>query len=134
MTSDNKIGKVGIRMTYQKRLILEALQSSSDHPDVETLYSRVKEKDSRISIATVYRTIRVLKNEGLLESHDFHNKGKTRYELPKEKHGHLIDLHNDDIVEFGCEEVEKELKRIASTLLYELKDYRIEIYAVRKKK
>ena len=127
-----KIERVGIRMTYQKRLILEVLCSSSDHPDIETLYNRVREKDRSISIATVYRTIRALKDEGMLESHDFQNKGKMRYEMPKGRHGHLIDLNNDDIVEFTCEDVEEELCKIARMLGYELRDYRVEVYAVKK--
>lgn len=131
-TGKKKIEKIGVRMTYQKRLVLQVLQDSSDHPDVETLYARAKEKDSGISIATIYRTVRTLKDAGLLESHNFQNEGKIRYEVPKDKHGHLVNLNNDEIVEFSCDLVGEELKDIAENLGYELKDYRVEIYATKK--
>ena len=130
----NDIEKVclekGMRMTDQRRVIARVLSESSDHPDVEEVYTRSTAVDSRISIATVYRTVRLFEEAGILERHDFRD-GRSRYELiTEDHHDHLIDLDSGEVVEFQNEDVEKLQIEIAKKLGYRLVDHRMELYGV----
>jgi len=120
----------GMRMTDQRRVIARVLSNSKDHPDVEEVYSRSTAADSRISIATVYRTVRLFEEAGILERHDFRD-GRSRYELiTEDHHDHLIDLDSGEVVEFQNLEIEKLQEEIAKKLGYRLVDHRMELYAV----
>jgi Fur family ferric uptake transcriptional regulator len=120
--------KRGIRITGQRRLILQVLAGSSDHPNVETVYQRATGIDATISIATVYRTVRVLEEEGVLDRHDFRD-GRSRYEVaPDSHHDHLIDVKTGEVLEFVDAELEDMQKRIAERLGYRLVDHRLELY------
>ena len=120
----------GMRMTEQRRVIARVLQSSDDHPDVEELYRRAFAVDPKISISTVYRTMKLFEDSGIIERHDF-GDGRARYEtLPEEHHDHLIDLRSGTVIEFRDEEIEKLQERIARKLGYKLVDHRLELYAV----
>jgi Fur family ferric uptake transcriptional regulator len=120
----------GMRMTEQRRVIARVLQSSDDHPDVEELYRRASAVDPNISISTVYRTVKLFEDSGIIERHDF-GQGRARYEtLPEEHHDHLIDLRSGTVIEFRDEEIEKLQERIARKLGYKLVDHRLELYAV----
>lgn len=120
----------GMRMTDQRRIIARVLSDSSDHPDVEEVYARSTAVDARISIATVYRTVRLFEEAGILERHDFRD-GRSRYELLSEDHhDHLIDLDSGEVMEFQSEEIEKLQEEIAKKLGYKLVDHRMELYAV----
>ncbi len=118
----------GMRMTEQRRVIAQVLSGSDDHPDVEELYRRASAIDSNISIATVYRTVRLFEEAGILERHDFRD-GRSRYEeVPEAHHDHLIDMKTGRVVEFRNEEIEQLQARIARELGYELIDHRLELY------
>ena len=120
----------GMRMTDQRRVIARVLESSADHPDVEELYRRASAVDPNISISTVYRTVRLFEDAGIIERHDFRD-GRSRYEtLPEEHHDHLIDLRSGHVIEFRNEEIERIQDRIARELGYRLVDHRLELYAV----
>jgi Fur family ferric uptake transcriptional regulator len=120
----------GMRMTEQRRVIARVLESSDDHPDVEELYRRASAVDPNISISTVYRTVKLFEDAGMIERHDF-RAGRSRYEtLPEEHHDHLIDLRSGSVVEFRNEEIEAIQERIARELGYRLVDHRLELYAV----
>jgi Fur family ferric uptake transcriptional regulator len=120
----------GMRMTDQRRTIARILSDSEDHPDVEELYQRASASDPRISIATVYRTVRLFEEAGILERHDFRD-GRARYEeAPSEHHDHLIDVKSGNVIEFRNEEVEAIQARIAKELGFELVDHRLELYGV----
>lgn len=120
----------GMRMTEQRRVIARVLQESDDHPDVEELYRRSSAVDPNISISTVYRTVRLFEDAGIIERHDFRN-GRSRYEpIPEEHHDHLIDLRSGTVIEFRSEEIEAIQDRIARDLGYKLVDHRLELYAV----
>jgi Fur family ferric uptake transcriptional regulator len=120
----------GMRMTDQRRVIARVLSEADDHPDVEEVYRRATEIDSNISIATVYRTVRLFEEAGILERHDFRD-GRSRYEpVPEEHHDHLIDLDSGDVVEFHNEEIEKLQQEIARKLGFKLVDHRLELYGV----
>jgi Fur family ferric uptake transcriptional regulator len=120
----------GMRMTEQRRVIARVLQSSDDHPDVEELYRRASAVDANISISTVYRTVRLFEDAGIIERHDFRD-GRSRYEtLPEEHHDHLIDLRSGKVIEFRSEEIEEIQNQIARKLGYRLVDHRLELYAV----
>lgn len=120
----------GLRMTEQRRVIARVLSESHDHPDVEELYKRASEIDKGISIATVYRTVSLLEEAGIIERHDFRN-GRARYEeIGSEHHDHLINLQNGDVIEFHDEKIEQLQKEIAERLGYKLVDHRLELYAV----
>ena len=124
----------GMRMTEQRRVIARVLQNADDHPDVEELYNRAVKVDSRISISTVYRTVRLFEDAGIIEKHDF-GDGRARYEtIPDEHHDHLIDLKSGNVIEFRNEEIEALQERIARELGYKIIDHRLEIYAVPLKK
>ena len=118
----------GLRMTEQRRVIARVLSESHDHPDAEELHRRAAAIDSHISIATVYRTVRLFEEAGILERHDFRD-GRSRYEqLPEEHHDHLIDLSTGKVVEFHDEEIERLQQEIARRLGYKLVDHRLELY------
>src|ERR1700677_797289 len=122
----------GMRMTDQRRTIARVLSDASDHPDAEELYRRAVALDPHISIATVYRTVKLFKDAGILESHDF-GDGRARYEeAPDSHHDHLIDVQTGKVIEFRNEEIEKLQRRVAEELGFELVDHRLELYAVPK--
>ena len=124
----------GMRMTEQRRVIARVLQAADDHPDVEELYHRAARVDPKISISTVYRTVRLFEDAGIIEKHDF-GDGRSRYEtIPDEHHDHLIDLKSGKVIEFRNEEIEALQERIALELGYRIVDHRLEIYAVPTKK
>ena len=120
--------KKGLRITEQRRVIARVLSSVSDHPDVESLHRRVAEVDPRISIATVYRTVKLFEEAGILERHEFQG-GRSRYETTAEgHHDHLIDIDTGDVIEFHDPELEDLQRRIAEKLGYRLVDHRMELY------
>jgi Fur family ferric uptake transcriptional regulator len=120
----------GMRMTEQRRVIARVLAQSADHPDVEELYRRCAAVDDRISISTVYRTVKLFEDAGIIERHDF-REGRARYEqIPDTHHDHLIDLRTGDVVEFQSDEIERLQAEIARRLGYRLVDHRLELYAV----
>lgn len=120
----------GMRMTGQRRVIARVIGNAQDHPDVEELYRRASKIDDKISISTVYRTVRLLEESGIIERHDF-REGRARYEqMPDEHHDHLIDLRTGKVTEFRSEEIEKLQEAIARKLGYKLVDHRLELYAV----
>lgn len=121
----------GLRITDQRRVIAQVLSNSEDHPDVELLHKRASEIDPRISIATVYRTVRLFEEAGILDRHDF-GDGRARYEAaPEAHHDHLIDVETGNVVEFVDPELEALQKQIAEKLGYRLVDHRMELYGVR---
>ena len=120
----------GMRMTEQRRTIARVLAQADDHPDVEELYRRASMVDDRISISTVYRTMRLFEDAGIIERHDF-REGRARYEqIPEAHHDHLINLRTGDVVEFRSEEIERLQAEVARKLGYRLVDHRLELYAV----
>jgi Fur family ferric uptake transcriptional regulator len=120
----------GMRMTEQRRVIARVLADSADHPDVEELYRRCHEIDKNISISTVYRTVKLFEDSGIIERHDF-REGRARYEqIPESHHDHLINLRNGQVIEFQSEEIEKLQAEVARRLGYKLVDHRLELYAV----
>ncbi|MDR6755025.1 Fur family ferric uptake transcriptional regulator [Mycoplana sp. BE70] len=124
----------GMRMTEQRRVIARVLESSADHPDVEELYRRSAEVDPRISISTVYRTVKLFEDAGIIERHDFRD-GRSRYEtVPEEHHDHLIDLKSGRVIEFHSPEIEALQERIAREHGFKLVDHRLELYGVPLKK
>jgi len=124
----------GMRMTEQRRTIAQVLSDAEDHPDVEELYRRASEIDDKISIATVYRTVRLFEDAGILEKHDFRD-GRARYEqVSEDHHDHLIDLNSGEVIEFRNEEIEKLQEIVARELGYRLVDHRLELYGTRLKK
>ena len=121
----------GLRITEQRRIIARVLSESEDHPDVELVHKRAAAIDSGISIATVYRTVRLFEEAGILDRHDFRD-GRARYEAaPEAHHDHLIDVETGKVVEFVDPELESLQKQIAERLGYRLVDHRMELYAVR---
>ena len=120
----------GMRMTEQRRVIARVLSAAHDHPDVEELYRRAHEVDPHISIATVYRTVRLFEEAGIIARHDFRD-GRSRYEtVPDEHHDHLIDLKNGQVIEFHSPEIEALQERIAREHGFRLVDHRLELYGV----
>ena len=120
----------GLRITEQRRVIARILSESEDHPDVETLHERASAIDPKISIATVYRTVRLFEEAGILERHGF-GDGRSRYEAASETHhDHLIDVETGSVIEFVDEELEALQRRIAEKLGYRLVDHRMELYGV----
>jgi Fur family ferric uptake transcriptional regulator len=120
----------GLRMTDQRRTIAGVLQDAIDHPDVEELYNRASAVDPRISLATVYRTVKLFEETGILEKHEF-GDGRARYEAAdREHHDHLIDVHSGEVIEFVDAEIEALQERIAQKLGYRLMGHRLELYAV----
>jgi Fur family transcriptional regulator, ferric uptake regulator len=129
-TLEEQCAVKGLRMTDQRRVVARVLEESNDHPDVEELYRRASAIDSRISIATVYRTVKLLEDVGIIERHDFRD-GRSRYEAaPEDHHDHLIDLRTGEVIEFANEEIEKLQEEIAERLGFRLVDHRLELYGV----
>ena len=129
----------GVKLTEQRKVIARVMSESketygeSDHPDVDELYTRVTKIDPKISIATVYRTVKLFEEAGILAKHDFKG-GKARYEqISESHHDHLIDIKSGDIIEFVDEEIEKLQKKVADKYGYELVDHKLELYGVKKK-
>ena len=123
----------GLRLTEQRRTIARVLESADDHPDVEELYARASGIDPNISLATVYRTVKLFEEAGILEKLEFRD-GRARYEdADRDHHDHLIDLNSGEVIEFVDAEIEALQERIAEKLGYELKGHRLELYGVRKK-
>jgi Fur family ferric uptake transcriptional regulator len=120
----------GMRMTEQRRVIARVVSESHDHPDVEELHRRAAAVDPHISIATVYRTVRLFEESGILERHDFRD-GRSRYEeVPETHHDHLIDMKTGKVIEFVEPEIERLQQEIARRLGYKLVDHRLELYGV----
>ena len=123
----------GVKLTDQRKIIAKVMSESDDHPDVDELYKRVSIIDSKISIATVYRTVKLFEEFGILTKHEFKG-GKARYEaLNESHHDHLIDVKTGEIIEFVDEEIEKLQKKVAEKYGYELVDHKLELYGVEKK-
>ena len=131
---ENKCIKRGVRLTDQRKLIAKVMSESEDHPDVDELHKRVNKIDSKISIATVYRTVKLFEEAGVVAKHDF--KGtKARYEeATHEHHDHLIDVNTGEITEFINEDIEKLQEKVAAKLGYKLVDHRLELYGSKIKK
>ena len=126
--------KKGVRLTEQRKVIAEIMTSSLDHPDVDELHKRINKIDSKISIATVYRTVKLFEEAGVVSKHDFKG-GKARYEKsPEEHHDHLIDVNSGEIIEFVDEDIELLQKKVADKLGYTLVDHRLELYGTKKNK
>jgi Fur family ferric uptake transcriptional regulator len=124
----------GLRMTDQRRIIASVLEDSDDHPDVEELYARASGRDPRISIATVYRTVKLFEEAGILDKLEF-GDGRARYEdAEREHHDHLIDMQSGEVIEFVDPEIEALQEKIARKLGYSLKGHRLELYGVPLKK
>ena len=121
----------GLKMTEQRRVIARVLSDATDHPDVEQLYRRVTEVDPRISIATVYRTVRLFEEANILERHDFRRGRARSEEIPERHHDHLIDVQSGEVIEFRNDEIEKLQRRVAEELGFELVDHRLELYGKR---
>ena len=124
----------GVRLTEQRKLVAKVMSESGDHPDVDELHKRISKLDSKISIAPVYRTVKLFEEAGIVTKHDF--KGtKARYEeIPQEHHDHLIDVNTGEITEFVNEDIEKLQQKVAKQLGYKLVDHRLELYGTKIKK
>ena len=136
MTNDieNKCITKGVRLTDQRKLVAKVMSGSDDHPDVDELHKRVAKLDSKISIATVYRTVKLFEEAGIIAKHDFKGN-KARYEqTTQEHHDHLIDIKTGEITEFVNEDIEKLQKQVAEKLGYKLVDHRLELYGSKIKK
>ena len=131
---ENKCINKGVRLTDQRKLIAKVMSESEDHPDVDELHKRVNKFDNKISIATVYRTVKLFEESGIVEKHDFKGN-KARYEhASEEHHDHLIDINTGEITEFVNEDIEKLQKKVAEKLGYKLVDHRLELYGSKIKK
>ena len=129
-TLEEQCAQKGMRMTDQRRVIAQVIEQAVDHPDVEELYRRASAIDARISLSTVYRTLNLFEESGLVTKHDFKD-GRARFELiPDEHHDHLIDIRSGTVIEFRNEEIEAIQELIAKRLGYRLVDHRLELYAV----
>jgi Fur family ferric uptake transcriptional regulator len=127
---ENQCVAKGMRMTEQRRIIARVLAQSADHPDVEELYRRCAEIDQHISISTVYRTVKLFEDAGIIERHDF-REGRARYEQIRESHhDHLVNLRTGEVIEFQSEEIETLQREVARRLGYRLVDHRLELYAI----
>jgi|TARA_B100002051_G_C16597014_1_gene565938 Fur family ferric uptake transcriptional regulator len=138
-TIEQRCIEKGVKLTDQRKVIAKILSESkvtygeSDHPDVDELYKRVSMIDSKISIATVYRTVKLFEEAGILTKHDFKG-GKARYEaIVESHHDHLIDIKTGEIIEFVDEEIEKLQKKVADKYGYKLVDHKLELYGIKKK-
>ncbi|MCB5201464.1 transcriptional repressor [Neorhizobium sp. T786] len=129
-TLEELCAEKGMRMTDQRRVIARILQESDDHPDVEELYRRSAKIDPRISLSTVYRTVKLFEDEGIIEKHDFRD-GRSRYEtVPEEHHDHMIDVKSGTVIEFHSAEIEALQERIAREHGFRLVGHRLELYGV----
>ena len=132
-TIEKKCIAKGVKLTDQRKVIAKIMSESDDHPNVDELYKRVSKIDSKISIATVYRTVKLFEEAGILAKHDFRG-GKARYEeLSEGHHDHLIDIKTGEIIEFVDDEIEKLQKRVADRHGYALVDHKLELYGIKKK-
>ena len=132
-TIEQKCLAKGVKLTDQRRVIAQVMSESTDHPDVDELYNRVSKIDPKISIATVYRTVKLFEESGILTKHEFKG-GKARYEeLNESHHDHLIDVKSGEIIEFVDDEIEKLQKKVAEKHGYTLVDHKLELYGVKKK-
>ena len=123
----------GVKLTDQRKIIAKVMSESSDHPDVDELYKRVSKIDLKISIATVYRTVKLFEETGILTKHEFKG-GKARYEeLNESHHDHLIDVKTGEIIEFVDDEIEQLQKKVAEKYGYKLVDHKLELYGIKKK-
>ena len=130
---EKKCIEKGVKLTDQRKIIARVMSESDDHPDVDELYKRVSQIESKISIATVYRTVKLFEETGILAKHEFKG-GKARYEeLNESHHDHLIDVKTGKIIEFVDEEIEKLQKNVAEKYGYDLVDHKLELYGVKKK-
>jgi len=130
---EEKCIKKGVRLTDQRKLVAKVMSESEDHPDVDELHKRVNQLDSKISIATVYRTVKLFEEVGILAKHEFKG-GKARYEEVNEgHHDHLIDIKSGEIIEFVDYEIEKLQKKVAEKYGYKLVDHKLELYGIKKK-
>tara|TARA_B100000029_G_C17173338_1_gene814136 strand:- start:1 stop:411 length:411 start_codon:yes stop_codon:yes gene_type:complete len=131
---ENKCIKKGVRLTDQRKLVAKVMSESEDHPDVDELHKRINKLDPKISIATVYRTVKLFEEAGIVAKHDFKGN-KARYEqTTQEHHDHLIDINTGEITEFVNEDIEKLQKKVAEKLGYKLVDHRLELYGSKIKK
>ena len=123
----------GVKLTGQRKIIARVMSEAEDHPDVDELYKRVTKIDSKISIATVYRTVKLFEEAGILAKHDFKGR-KARYEeISESHHDHLIDVKTGEIIEFVDDEIEKLQKKVAEKYGFELVDHKLELYGIKKK-
>ena len=133
-TIEKKCIAKGVKLTDQRKIIAKVMSDATDHPDVDELYKRVSKIDSKISIATVYRTVKLFEESGIVAKHDFKG-GKARYEeLSESHHDHLIDIKTGEIIEFVDDEIEILQKKVADKYGYELVDHKLELYGVKKNK
>jgi len=132
-TIEQKCIAKGVKLTDQRKIIAKVMSDSINHPDVDELYKRVSKVDTKISIATIYRTVKLFEEAGIIAKHDFKG-GKARYEeLSESHHDHLIDIKTGEIIEFVDEEIEKLQKKVAEKYGYDLVDHKLELYGVKKK-
>ena len=132
-TIEQKCISKGVKLTDQRRIIAQVMSKSSDHPDVDELYNRVTKIDPKISIATVYRTVKLFEETGILTKHEFKG-GKARYEqLNEGHHDHLIDVKSGEIIEFVDNEIEMLQQKVAEKYGYTLVDHKLELYGIKKK-
>ena len=132
-TIEQKCIAKGVKLTDQRKIIAKVMSAANDHPDVNELYNRVSKIDSKISIATVYRTVKLFEETGILTKHEFKG-GKARYEeLNESHHDHLIDIKSGEIIEFVDQEIENLQKKVAEKYGYDLVDHKLELYGVKKK-
>ena len=132
-TIEQKCIAKGVKLTDQRKIIAKVMSDSQDHPDVDELYKRAVQVDDRISIATVYRTVKLFEESGIITKHDFKG-GKARYEeLNESHHDHLIDIKTGQIIEFVDEDIEQLQKKVADKYGYELVDHKLELYGIKKK-
>ncbi|OUX32049.1 MAG: transcriptional repressor [Pelagibacteraceae bacterium TMED268] len=130
---EKKCKDKGVKLTDQRKIIAKVMSESTDHPNVDELYNRVSEVDKKISIATVYRTVKLFEESGILAKHDFKG-GKARYEeLNEGHHDHLIDIKSGEIIEFVDNEIEELQKKVAEKYGYKLVDHKLELYGIKKK-
>ena len=132
-TNEQKCIAKGVKLTDQRKIIAKVMSDANDHPNVDELYNRDSKNDSKISIATVYRTVKLFEESGILTKHDFKG-GKARYEeLSEQHHDHLIDIKSGEIIEFVDNEIEELQKKVAEKYGYDLVDHKLELYGVKKK-
>jgi len=133
-TIEQKCLAKGVKLTEQRKIIAKIMSDSQDHPDVDELYRRASKIDSKISIATVYRTVKLFEEAGIVAKHDFKG-GKARYEeLNEGHHDHLIDIKTGEIIEFVDDEIEKLQQKVAEKYGYKLVDHKLELYGIKKSK
>ena len=133
-TIEQKCLSKGVKLTEQRKIIAKIMSDAQDHPDVDELYNRASKIDSKISIATVYRTVKLFEEAGIVAKHDFKG-GKARYEeLNEGHHDHLIDIKTGEIIEFVDDEIEKLQKKVAEKYGYKLVDHKLELYGIKKNK